>query len=77
MPYALIARALAQAAAQELNEEKTFRELLAAMPPEDRDKCIQSRREFRAEQQRQREHAEMVEAMKPHTLWSFLGLGSK
>ncbi|MFA6204453.1 MAG: hypothetical protein WC710_14845 [Gallionella sp.] len=68
---------IACAAMQAYTEEKAFQDELATMQPEERQSAIKIRADFRAEQQRQRERAEMVEAMKPHTLWSFLGLGSK
>lgn len=73
----LIMSTIVNAAMQVYTEEKAFQDELAAMPIEERQAAIKRRADFRAEVQRQREHDELVEAMKPHTLWSFLGLGSK
>ena len=58
-------------------EENAFRERVAAMPEDQREAAIQRRKDWQQEKQRQREHAEMVEAAKPHNLWSFLGIGKK
>lgn len=64
-------------AASAIAEEKAFQDQIAAMPEEHRGAAIQSRKDWQAAIGRKAEHAEMVEASKPHTLWSFLGLGSK
>ena len=60
-----------------LAEEQAFRDEVAAMPEDQREAAIKRRSDWQQEKQRQREHEQMVEALKPHNLWSFLGLGSK
>ncbi len=52
-------------------------EKVNAMPEDVRAEYIKKRTERWAEEQRQRERAELIEAMKPHTFWSWLGIGSK
>lgn len=58
-------------------EEKAFRDEVAAMPEDQREAAIKRRRDWQQELRRLREHEQMVEALKPHNFWSFLGLGRK
>ena len=58
-------------------DEDAFRTALQAMPEDKRQDAIQSRDAERIEQVRRREHADLVEAAKPHSFWSFFGLGRK
>lgn len=67
----------ALSAASVITEENAFREQVAAMPEGQREAAIKARNDWAIERRRQSEHAEMVQAAKPHNLWSFLGLGSK
>lgn len=68
---------IAASAMSAIAEEKAFRDEVAAMPEGQRAAAIQLRKDWKNALQRQRERDEMIEAIKPHTLWSFLGLGSK
>ena len=72
-----VVRSLAASAIQQTKEEEAFQNLLAAMPEDKREDAIKNREAERQERVRKREHDELVEAVKPHTLWSFLGLGRK
>lgn len=65
------------AAVSVIGEEKAFQDEVAAMPEDMRDAAIQRRKDWKQSLQRQRERDETIEAIKPHNLWSFLGLGSK
>lgn len=60
-----------------LAEEESFQKMISAMPECERAAAIQRRMDQRKEELRQQEHDDLVDASKPHTLWSFLGLGSK
>ena len=59
------------------NDDASFRSKLAAMPETMRQEAVQQRLAALKEEKRRQEHEALVEASKPHTLWSFLGLGRK
>jgi hypothetical protein len=72
---------LATAIASAVEENKRFHESIAGLSDEDRAAAIAKRHQEavkRNEENRiERERKELLEAMKPHTLWSFLGLSRK
>lgn len=68
---------VAIAAASAVAEESDFQKQVAGLPENRRAEAIQTRMDWKHEVQRQRVRVEMIEAIKPHNLWSFLGLGSK
>lgn len=60
-----------------IEEENAFQEQLKTLPPDERQKLIEDGVRRRAEEKAERDRKEFLEAIKPHNLWSFLGIGEK
>jgi hypothetical protein len=65
---------ITDAVAAKLAEEEHFQSHLKGMSDEQKLATLKIRDDIQAEKRYQRE---LVEAAKPHTLWSFLGLAKK
>lgn len=58
-------------------DERQLQEYLKTLPEEERQKVIDARTKRAQAAKEERERQEYLEAIKPHNLWSFLGLGRK
>lgn len=59
------------------HDHKSFDALLRNVPESEREGLIKARQEKLQQEQEERRRQEEIEALKPHNLWSFLGLGPK
>ena len=64
-------------AATMIGAEMEHASQLAQLPPEEREKIIAFRARAAEQAREERERKELLDAIKPHNLWSFLGLGKK
>lgn len=69
--------ALMVGARSAIDEHNRFQTYLAALPEGERQAAMQRRADQAAAAKAERARREYLEAIKPHTLWSFLGLSRK
>jgi hypothetical protein len=77
MLFGIISAAVVHAVVTVYEEDKAFRAYIATLPESERQAAIDRRRREWEAKQKEDEHQEYLEAVKPHNLWSFLGLGRK
>jgi hypothetical protein len=65
------------AVAECLAEENEFQESIRCLPDHLKQEMIAARNERRAAEKAERERQELLEAIRPRTLWFYLGLSNK